>query len=136
MSAALRRLELSLLPERFAVAQLAPGAPAVTPPPGMTLFSVTRTADELSVVCAEPDLPLSARAQTGWRAFQVHGPFALSEVGVLSAIASPLADARISLFVISTFNTDYILVHAEQLQSAVAALERAGHKIQQPKASS
>jgi hypothetical protein len=133
MSAA-RRFELSLLPERFAVAQLAPGAPFPTPAAPGELFSVTRTSDELSLVCPESSLPDSLRSHTGWRAFRVQGPFALSEIGVLSAIAAPLADAKISLFVISTFNTDYVLIHAEQLQSAISALLAAGHKIQQCKA--
>jgi len=136
MSAAPRRFELSLLPERFAVAQLPLESPFPATPPHAMLFSLTRTGDELSLVCSETAVPQNVRAHTGWRAFKVHGPFALSEVGVLSAIASPLAEAEISLFVISTFHTDYFLVHAEQLQSAVAALERAGHKIQQPKTSS
>ena len=124
-----RRFELSLLPERFAIAQLAPAA-QVQPRSEASLYSVTRTADELSMVCPEAELPANARAQTGWRALKLRGPFALSEVGVLSSIATPLAEASISLFVISTFNTDYLLIHAEQLQSAVTALESAGHKIQ------
>ena|SRR2546423_339165 len=126
-----RRFQLSLLPERFAVAQLAPDAPLRLPNAPTGLFSITRTGDELSLVCPESNLPESLRSQTGWCAFRVHGPFPLSEIGVLSTIAAPLADAKISLFVISTFNTDYVLVHAEQLQSAIAALQGVGHKIQQ-----
>jgi uncharacterized protein len=129
MSSAPRRFELSLLPERFAIAQLAPAA-QVQPRSEASLYSITRTADEVSLVCPEAELPENARAQTGWRALKLRGPFALSEVGVLSSIATPLAEASISLFVISTFNTDYLLIHAEQLQSAVTALESAGHKIQ------
>ena len=131
MSSAPRRLELSLLSERFAVAQLPPTADLPLPRPPASFHSITRTEDELSVVCPESDLPENVRAQTGWRALKVHGPFALSEVGVLSALAAPLAEARISLFVISTFNTDYLLIHTEQLPSAVTALERAGHRIRQ-----
>lgn len=136
MSTTPRRFELSVLPERFAVAQLAPDATLPAPQPNAAFFSVTRTDEELSLVCVESALPKNAHAQTGWRALKVHGPFSLSEVGVLSALAAPLADARISLFVISTFNTDYFLIHAEQLSSALAVLERAGHKIQELKSGS
>jgi len=60
---------------------------------------------------------------------KVHGPFVLSEVGVLSSLAAPLAQAKVSLFAVSTFNTDYLLVSAEQLRHAISALEKAGHKV-------
>jgi uncharacterized protein len=129
MSSAPRHFELSVLPESLAIAQLAVTAP-IPVPKAQSFFSITRTADELSLVCSESEIPENANAQTGWRALKLRGPFDLSEVGVLSSIATTLAEASITLFVISTFNTDYLLVHAEQLQSAVTALERAGHKIQ------
>jgi len=60
---------------------------------------------------------------------KVHGPFVLTEVGVLSALASPLADAKLSLCTVSTFDTDYVLVASRTLSAAIAALERAGHRI-------
>jgi len=64
-----------------------------------------------------------------WRALQVKGPFALSEIGVLAALAAPLAEAKVSLFAISTFDTDYLLVSEKQLHTALAALRHAGHRI-------
>ncbi|HET9994439.1 MAG TPA: ACT domain-containing protein [Candidatus Acidoferrum sp.] len=129
MSAANRRLELTLLPERFAISRLAAGAPI--PPWAMhgPFFSVTRTGDELSVVCELSRVPVGAQSQPGWRVLKVHGPFVLSEIGVLSALASPLAEAKLSLFAISTFDTDYLLVASETSSAAIAALERAGHTI-------
>lgn len=130
MNAIHRRFELSLLPARFAIARLAPDAPL---PSWATLgpfFSITRTADELSVVTAANNLPTGVSAQAAFRVLKVHGPFALSEIGVVSALAAPLADAKISLFVIATFDTDYLLVSPDQLQAAVATLEKAGHKVQ------
>lgn len=69
------------------------------------------------------------QSQPGWRVFKVHGPFALSEIGVLSALAEPLAEAKISLFAISSFDTDYLLVAAETLSAAINALGEAGHTI-------
>jgi hypothetical protein len=130
MNAIHRRFELSLLHERFAIARLAPDAPVPTWAAQGPFFSITRTADELSVVTVAGNVPGDVQTQTAFRVLKVHGPFALSEIGVVSALAAPLADAKISLFVISTFDTDYLLVGPEQLQAAVATLEKAGHKVQ------
>lgn len=94
-------------------------------------FSVTRTSEELSVVCLAAQIPGGISAEKGWRALKVNGPFALSEVGVLAALAAPLADAKVSLFAISTFDTDYLLVSEKQLPAAVAALRSAGHYVQE-----
>ncbi len=130
MTAAARRLELTLLPERFAISRLAANAPIPAWATQGSFFSVTRTRDELSIVCELNRVPVGIQSKPNWRAFQVHGPFALTEIGVLSAVATPLAEARLSLFVISTFDTDYLLVASEALSAAIDALERAGHKIQ------
>ena len=129
-----RRLELSLLPERFAISRLAADAAIPTWATEGPFFSVTRTGDELSVVCELARVPVGIPSQPGWRVFKVHGPFVLTEIGVLSALAGPLADARVSLFAISTFDTDYLLVASETLSTAIVALERAGHKIHRSKA--
>ncbi len=107
MNIAPRRLELSLLPGRFAISKLAPDAPLPAWAVRGSFSSVTRTCDDL----------------------KVHGPFVLSEVGVLASLATPLADARVSVFVVSTFDTDYLLVTEEQLTSAIVALGGAGHSI-------
>src|SRR2546430_1998623 len=132
MSASRRSFELSLLPDHLAIVRLTPDADVPPWASRGAFFSATRTSDELSIVCAGSSLPAHVPADmssTGWRLFKVHGPFALSEVGVLSAMAAPLAEAGVSIFVISTFDTDYFLVKAEQLHGAVAALEHAGHKV-------
>jgi hypothetical protein len=129
MNAIDRRFELSLLPERFAIARLEPDTPVPSWASQGPFFSITRTADELSVVTAARNVPDGVQKQALFRVLKVHGPFALSEIGVVSALAAPLADAKISLFVISTFDTDYLLVSPEQLQAAVATLEKAGHKV-------
>ena len=129
MSAAARHFELTLLPERFAISRLAADAPI---PPWATqgpFFSVTRTGDELSIVSELALVPPGVHSQPGWRVFKVHGPFVLSEIGMLSVFAAPLAAAKISLFAISTFDTDYLLVAAETLSAAINALGQAGHTI-------
>jgi hypothetical protein len=133
MTTLTRRLELSLLPERFAISRL----PADTPIPKWAMqgpfFSVTRTGDELSVVTELSHVPPGVQSQPGWRVLRVHGPLVLSEIGVLSALASPLAEAKLSLFAVSTFDTDYLLIASETLSAAMAALERAGHTIHRSK---
>jgi hypothetical protein len=134
MAAATRRLELTLLAERFAISRLAADAPIPNWATRGSFFSVTRTGDELSVVSELSLVPVVVQSQPGWRVFKVHGPFVLSEIGVLSALAAPLAEARISLFAISTFDTDYLLVAAETLSAAITALGRAGHTIHRSKA--
>jgi uncharacterized protein len=129
MAAAIRRLELTLLLERFAISRLAADAPVPDWATSGAFFSVTRTGDELSVVTEISQVPVGVQSQPGWRVFKVHGPFVLSEIGVLSALAAPLAEAKISLFAVSTFDTDYLLVAVETLSAAIAALGRAGHTI-------
>ena len=133
MTVTTRRLELTLLPERFAISRLAADSPV---PPWATqgpFFSVTRTGDELSVVTELSLVPAGVQSQPGWRVLKVHGPFVLSEIGVLAALATPLAEGKISLFAVSTFDTDYLLVASETLSAATAALERAGHTIHRSK---
>src|SRR5260370_3349767 len=129
MAALTRHLELSLLPERFAISRLAAGSPIPDWATQGPFSSAARIVDELSVVTELSLVPLGIQSQPGWRVLKVRGPFVLSEVGVLAALATPLAEAKISLFVVSTFDTDYLLVASETLLAAITALERAGHTI-------
>ena len=133
MTAASRRLKLTLFPERYAISRLAADAPLPEWASQGRFFSVTRTGDELSIVTELSCVPVGVQSQSGWRVLKVHGPFVLSEIGVLSALASPLAGAKISLFAISTFETDYLLVASSTLSAAIAALERAGHTVHRSK---
>lgn len=124
-----RRLKLSLLLPRLAISRLAPSAPIPAWASKGSLFSVTRTNDELSIVAEESVTPVGLQTQSGWRAFKVHGPLAFSEIGVISALASPLTESNISMFVLSTFDTDYLLIASSDLAAAIAVLEQAGHTI-------
>jgi hypothetical protein len=98
MSVAARHFELTLLPERFAISRLVADAPIPAWATQGPFFSVTRTGDELSIVSELSRVPVGVQSQPGWRVFKVNGPFVLSEIGVLSALAAPLAEAKISLF--------------------------------------
>lgn len=88
------------------------------------LVSLTYTADELSVVCPSASVPVGLRVANGWCAFRVEGTLEFSLVGVLAAILAPLAEAGISIFSLSTFDTDYILVRADRADDAAAVLRR------------
>ncbi len=122
-------MELILEAGRFAVCRLAPTAPVPWPGPGTTPFSVTVTEDELSVVCPEGHEPPGATVEGGWRLLRLVGPLAFELVGVIASITAPLAAADIGVFVLSTFDTDLVLVKDVDLDAAVDVLGGAGHRI-------
>ena len=88
-----------------------------------------RAPGELTVVCAAAEVPEEVRSQRGWRCFSLAGPIAFTETGVLASIAVPLAAAGIGIFVISTFDTDYVLVPGARLSDAAGVLAAAGHHV-------
>lgn len=92
-------------------------------------LSFTRTSDEVSLVVEEVRVPEGFEAQRGFRALEVNGPLAFHLTGVLASLANPLAAAGVSIFVISTYATDYILVPERQLSTAIEALRKAGHTV-------
>jgi hypothetical protein len=117
--------------DKFAVARLAPDAPIPDWATMAAIFSITRTADELSIVAPEAAVPGDVRAERGWRALKIAGPIDFALTGVLASVLQPLAEARIGIFAISTFDTDYVLVRAETLTSTIAALRAAGHEVRE-----
>ena len=124
-------MKLLLLPDLFAVCRLDPGAPLPVwaMSASSALVSITRTANELSIVCAQANVPDNVQREDNWRCLMVEGPLDFSLTGVLSALLTPLADAGVSIFALSTFDTDYLLVRAAQLDLAVEALSAAGHRV-------
>ena len=124
---------LSVLDGRLAVCRLdaASGIPAWAMSSGFTSF--TRTTDELSVVCSEGAVPEGVACEKGWRTLKLEGPLDFSLVGVLAGITGTLAAAGISIFSISTYDTDYVLVKEESLETAKTALLGAGHEINGPR---
>lgn len=88
--------------------------------------SVTRTGEELSIVCESRFVPGDVRQNGGWRLMQVEGPLDFCLTGVLHRITAPMARAGISLFAVSTFDTDYVLVGETELENAVACLKASG----------
>jgi len=124
-----RRFELSLLPETFTICHLAPDAAVPEWATQGQFFSITRTRDELSVIAETGLVPVGLRTEVSWRVMKVHGPFDFSEVGVLASLVAPLAAAGVSVFAISTFDTDYLVVQCIQLREAVAGLRDAAHTV-------
>src|SRR3977135_2407439 len=120
MSESSRRFNLTVLPDSFALVRLAADAPVPSWATQGEFFAITRTRDELSIVCLATQVPTGVLAETGWRALKVKGPVALSEIGVLASLATSLANADVSLFALSTFDTDYLLVSEKQLDAAIA----------------
>lgn len=122
-------LRLAVLPGRLAVCRLPPedAIPGWASAAGFS--SVTRTRDELSVVCAEAAVPADVRCERGWRSLVVAGPLDFGLIGVIASLAEPLARAGIPIFVLSTFETDYLLVKEARLAEAGAVLTAAGHEI-------
>jgi hypothetical protein len=120
---------LILLPDCLTVCRLPPDAllPAWAESDG--LQAIIRTTDELCIICDEDNVPANITAEPDWRALKVQGPLVFSEVGVLASLANPLAEAGISIFAISTFETDYILVKKRDLEAAVEKLREVGHSV-------
>jgi hypothetical protein len=121
--------DLTVLGERLSICRLHAGVEIPAWATGASFFSVTRTQDELSVVCPEEVVPQSISREWGWRALKLEGTFDLSMVGILASVASPLAEAGASIFAVSTFDTDYVLVREEQLDLAVDTLRASGHRV-------
>jgi len=120
-------LRYAVHPGVFAVLRLAPDAdvPAgILVPP---FHSVTRTPDELSIVCPEEAVPAGVKAERGWALLALEGPFPFELVGILASVLVPLAAARVGVFALSTYDTDYVLVKRTHLEAALSALEAAGH---------
>jgi hypothetical protein len=123
-------LRLTLLPDVLAVCRLP--ADASVPAWAWTgePASVTRTRDELSVVCRADAVPDGVRCEPGWRCLKVAGPLDFALTGIMAALTAPLAAAGIALFAVSTYDTDYLMVKAETLDRAVDALHGAGHRVE------
>jgi hypothetical protein len=120
---------LTILPDTFAVCRLDADAAVLPWATTGSFYSITRTVDELSVVCAQSVVPDGVRCERDWRCAQLAGPIPFATVGVLASLVQPLADEGISVFAISTFDTDYVLVKAADLQRAIDAWRQCGHTV-------
>ncbi|MBP7462193.1 MAG: ACT domain-containing protein [Candidatus Delongbacteria bacterium] len=123
-------MELHILPDSYSIYRFDPGTPVpsswwVESP----FVSITRTPDELSVVCRSCKISESTREESGRRLLRIRGPLDFSLTGVISSLSQPLAEAGIAIFVISTYDTDYLMVKQTQLDHACRVLSEKGHTI-------
>ncbi|TCO56717.1 ACT domain-containing protein [Actinocrispum wychmicini] len=125
----MNRLTVDLRPGEYALARLPADAEPPVLPVGDSLVSVTRTPEEISVVCPAAVAPAGAKVDDGWRLLTVRGPLEFTLTGIMAALAGTLAAAGVPIFAVSTFDTDHILVKEVDLGRAVAALREAGHDV-------
>jgi hypothetical protein len=120
---------MDVMADRLAICRLAPDAAIPAWAIAQPFFTVSRTSEELSVICRAELVPADVVTSAYWHAIRLRGPFELSLVGVLLSVAGPLAAAGVAIMPIATYDTDYVLVRAGQLACAVEALVRAGHTV-------
>jgi hypothetical protein len=116
-------------PGTYAACRLDPASPVPHWAEGAELCSVTRTASELAIVCSDGAVPDDVVAERDWACLRLRAPVDLGLTGVAAALTTPLASAGISVLVIATYDTDYLLVRQAQLEHAIAALTSAGHRV-------
>ena len=124
-------MKLTVSPALLAVCRLDANASVPQWPRG-AFVSITRTPDELSIVCDESAVPEDVVAERGWRALQLAGPIPFDVTGVAASLTAPLAANGISVFLISTYDTDWLLVKDAALDRAIATLVAAGFEIALP----
>lgn len=124
-------LQMQLLSGKYAICRLDPTCQTPEWAQNGGFCSVTRAPEELSVVCAEENVPARIKCERGWRMLKLAGPIPFTVTGVVAAISEALAKNRIGIFVISTYDTDYILVQEHSLSDAIAALEDGGCQVAQ-----
>ena len=122
-------MTLTVLEGRYSVCRLEASATIPSWARDGAFLSVTRTDDELSIVCPQDAIPPALQAESDFRILKVEGPLDFSLTGLLANLSSTLAAAKISIFALSTFDTDYILVRHDDLSAAQAALTAAGHTL-------
>jgi len=124
-----KSLSLVILPQRLAICRLFPDEPIPNFLSLSPFWSITRTSDELSVVLSEDIVPADWKAETGWRCLKVIGPLDFDLTGSLASLAMPLCEAGVSIFAISTYDTDYLLVREDSLEKTTQILLESGHVV-------
>lgn len=125
----MRKLSLSLLPDMYAVCQFHPDKHIPYWALIGNFVSLTRTPQELSIVCQQDNVPAEIEAERGWRCVQVQGAFDFSVSGVNASLAVPLAEADISVLAIATYSTDYLLLKEKDVERALQVLKHFGHSV-------
>jgi len=122
-------VRLARLTGSYAVSRLAPSEPLPGWADGAGFVSISRSADELSIVCQADRVPAGIRQDAGWACYRFVGPFAFDETGIVSSVIGPLSDAGIGIFVVSTFDGDHMLLKQADIARAEALLVASGHSL-------
>ncbi|XUY27584.1 ACT domain-containing protein [Agrobacterium sp. rho-8.1] len=122
-------IKLKILPDIYAIARLEPNAALPDWADGPGFVSISRTDDELSIVCKEARIPDGLRKDGGWSCFKLLGPFEFGETGIVLSVIRPLSENGIGIFLVSTFDGDHLLVKATDLEKACLLLAGAGHVV-------
>lgn len=122
-------LTLLVLQETFAICRLDKNSAVPKWASLGDFYSVTRTCDELSVVCAQVNVPEGIPCDRGWRCLKVKGSLNFSSTGIIASLATTLAHASISILAVSTYDTDYLMVREKDLERTVLVLSQAGHEV-------
>ena len=123
-------MRLTVLAPMFAIVRLAPDSRIPAWATGGTFYSLTQTAEELSIVCVQSHVPADVeKAERDWRCLKLEGPISFSVTGVVASLSKPLADAGIGIFIVSTYDTDYLLVKSADLTRTLATLRAAGYEV-------
>jgi hypothetical protein len=122
------QLKFRLLSGHYAIVRLAPDAPVPDWATKGEFTSITRTADELSIVCPADDLPSDVHSLHRWICLKLEGPFPFSLTGVLLSFIEPLSTRGVPIFAVSTYDTDYVLIQEEFAGAGLNALQEAGHE--------
>jgi uncharacterized protein len=123
------KLKFRWLPGPYAVVRLAPDALVPEWATMGDFTSITRTAEELSIVCPADNLPANVNSESHWICYKLEGPFSFSQTGILLSFIEPLSDNGVPIFAISTYNTDYVLVQEDFAGVTQQALDKAGHEL-------
>jgi hypothetical protein len=124
-----RKLNLRILPKRLAVCRLDAEAPLPDWIEQSGFYAITRTEEELTIVCDETLVGLGVTSEKGWRCFKVEGSIDFSEIGIVFSLTRPLTESAVPVFLMSTFDTDYLMVKEKDLAKAIAALTAEGHLV-------
>lgn len=122
-------LTMKLIKEKYGVCRLNKTESIPEWAKGSEIFSITKTLDELSIVCVQENIPNEIKCEKDWRILKVEGPLDFSLIGILTSISTILAQKSISIFAISTYDTDYILVKDKDIDSAIEALFNEGYEV-------
>lgn len=120
-------MKLRVLPDSLSICRLPPSDPVPGWAEDGAFSSITRTRTELSLVVSSERVPPGTRVESGWKALELEGPIPFTATGILESLLAPLSRARVPVFAVSTFDTDYVLVGEKDLARAIESLRAAGH---------